>query len=177
MLALRVKKTQYAFYRLPRPCWLILLLLFLGCAVRVSSAQTGLNWESRARLHHMFGGKAGRLTLGPSGVEFHPNGGPVLHWPFQEIKTLDLLTPRHLVITDYQNRSWHRHGDRKFRFDLDTPMPPALQRNLPRSSESQFEMETQILAHRPLPPSPRDIVPFAEAQTAPSALERTASST
>ena len=97
------------------------------------SAGTNLNWESQARLHRTFRGKPGRLTLGPSGVEFRPSNGPLLHWPFEEIETFDLLNPRHLVITGYENRSWHRHGDRKFRFDLDTPMPPGVAAEFARS--------------------------------------------
>ena len=85
--------------------------------------ETTLNWESQARLHHVFGGKPGRLILSQDGVEFRPSNGPLLRWRFVEIKTFDLLNPRRLIITGYENRSWHRHGERKFRFDLDTPMP------------------------------------------------------
>ena len=91
-----------------------------------NSAQTTLNWESQARLHHVFGGKSGRLALGQDGVAFRPRSGPLFRWPFVEIKTFDLLNPRRLVITGYKNRSWHRQGGRKFRFDLETPMPPSV---------------------------------------------------
>ena len=91
-----------------------------------NSTETTLNWESRARLHHEFRGKSGRLTLSQDGLEFRPSNGPFLRWSFVEIKTFDLLNPRRLVITGYENRSWHRHGERKFRFDLDTPMPPSI---------------------------------------------------
>ena len=87
-------------------------------------AETSLNWESPARLHHAFGGKTGRLTLSQDGVEFRPSNGSLLRWAFVEIKTFDLLNPRRLVITGYENRTWHRHGDREFRLDLSTPMPP-----------------------------------------------------
>jgi len=91
-----------------------------------NSAEATLNWESQARLHHVFGGKTGRLTLSQDDVEFRPSNGSLLHWAFVEIKTFDLLNPRRLIITSYENRSWHRHGDRKFRFDLSTPMRPSV---------------------------------------------------
>lgn len=91
-----------------------------------NSTEIILNWESQARLHHVVGGKSGRLTLSQNGVEFHPSNGPLIHWPFVEIETFDLLNPRRLVITGYENRSWHRQGERKFRFDLATPMPPSV---------------------------------------------------
>jgi len=91
-----------------------------------NSTAATLNWESQARLHHEFRGKSGRLTLSQDGVEFRPSNGPLVRWPFVEIETFDLLNPRRLVITGYENRSWHRHGERKFRFDLDTPMPPGV---------------------------------------------------
>lgn len=91
-----------------------------------NSTETTLNWESQARLHHVFGGKTGRLTLSQDGVEFRPRESSPLRWSFLEIKTFDLLNPRRLIITGYQNRSWHRHGNREFRFDLDTPMPPSV---------------------------------------------------
>ena len=104
--------------------FLSVLLVFFSWAARTNSAQATFNWESQARLHHAFGRQSGRLTLSQVDVEFLPNNGPVLRWPFEEIETFDLLNPRHLVITGYKNRSWHRHGNRKFRFDLGTPMPP-----------------------------------------------------
>ena len=88
-----------------------------------NSTETTLNWESQARLHHVFGGKAGRLALSQDGVQFRPSNGSLLHWAFVELKTFDLLNPRRLIITSYENRSWHRHGNRKFRFDLSAPMP------------------------------------------------------
>lgn len=91
-----------------------------------NSTENTLHWESQARLHHVFRGKAGLLTLTQDGVEFRPRNGSLLQWAFAEIRTFDLLNPRRLIITGYENRSWHRHGDRKFRFDLSTPVPPSV---------------------------------------------------
>jgi len=108
------------------------LLAFFSCAAGANSAQNALNWESPAWLHRAFGRKSGRLTLNQGDVEFRPNKGPLLRWPFVQIETFDLLNPRRLVITGYENLSWHRHGDRKFRFDLVTPMPPTVAAELAR---------------------------------------------
>ena len=93
---------------------------------------TALDWESQARLHHGLKGSLGTLTLSQDGLVFHPAKGPTLHWPFLEIQTFDLLSPRRLVITGYENRSWHEHGERKYRFDLGVAMPPEIAAELAR---------------------------------------------
>lgn len=97
-----------------------------------SDVATTLGWESQARLHHVLGGISGTLTLGQDGIVFHPTKGSTLHWPFSEIETFDLLSPHRLVITGYENRSWHRHGERKYRFDLNPAMPPDVAADLAR---------------------------------------------
>jgi hypothetical protein len=91
-----------------------------------NSVQGGLNWESSARLRQVLRAKPGRLIFRDDGLTFLVDNGPNLHWPFWQIKTFDLLNPRSLAITDYENRSWHRHGDRKFHCDLAMPMPPTV---------------------------------------------------
>ena len=101
-------------------------------AQTVGSAETTLNWESQARLHRGLTASSGTLILGGDGVEFRPTKGSSLHWPFVDIQTFDLLTPRRLVISGYENRSWHRHGEKKFRFDLSVPMPPLVASELAR---------------------------------------------
>ena len=101
----------------------------------LSSVATVLDWESQARLHHGVKGSSGTLTLSQDGVTFLPTKGATLHWPFLEIQTFDLLTPRRLVITGYENRSWHRHGERKYRFDLSVAMPPDVAAELSRRVE------------------------------------------
>jgi len=93
---------------------------------------TTLDWESQARLHHGVEGSPGTLTLSQDGVLFRPTAGSTLHWPFLEIQTFDLLSPRRLVITGYENRSWHEHGERKYRFDLSVAMPPDIAAELAR---------------------------------------------
>ncbi len=91
-----------------------------------------LAWESQARLHHGLESSPGTLTLSQDGVVFRPTKGTTLQWPFLEIQTFDLLSPRRLVITGYENRSWHEHGERKYRFDLSVAMPPDIAAELAR---------------------------------------------
>jgi hypothetical protein len=63
---------------------------------------------------------------------FHPTKGSTLNWPFLEVQTFDLLSPRRLVITGYENRNWHEHGERKYSFDLSVAMPPDIAAELAR---------------------------------------------
>ena len=97
-----------------------------------SPLATTLDWESQARLHRGLESSPGTLTLSQDGVVFRPTKGTTLHWPFLEIQTFDLLSPRRLVITGYENRSWHEHGERKYRFDLGVAMPPNIAAELAR---------------------------------------------
>jgi hypothetical protein len=97
-----------------------------------SPLATTLDWESQARLHHGLESSPGTLTLRQDGVVFRPTKGTILRWPFLEIQTFDLLSPRRLAITGYENRSWHGHGERKYRFDLSVEMPPDIAAELAR---------------------------------------------
>ena len=97
-----------------------------------SPLATTLDWESQARLHHGLESSPGTLTLRRDGVVFRPTKGTILRWPFLEIQTFDLLSPRRLAITGYENRSWHGHGERKYRFDLSVEMPPDIAAELAR---------------------------------------------
>jgi hypothetical protein len=110
--------------------------LLLSCAVGLlTSAQSRsegpssgetigrLSWQSNARLHQPLKSMPGDLVFGEQGVEFRPANGSVLRWSFTDIRTVDLRTPRRLSLTSYENRSWRRSGDRKFRFELGSPMP------------------------------------------------------
>jgi len=87
-----------------------------------------LHWQSQARLHQGLKKIPGTLAVDGHGVRFIPAEEKAQrsaqHWPFVEIQTFDLLTPRRLVVTGYQNRGWRQYGDRRFRFDLATPVPP-----------------------------------------------------
>jgi len=99
----------------------------LSASEGASSSQAGsLSWQSKARLRHRLASTPGDLVLDGQGVEFRPAKGSALRWPFVEIRTIDPASPRHLSLTSYSNRHWHWPGDREFRFELGTPMPPAV---------------------------------------------------
>ena len=89
-------------------------------------AQTRLPWRSAARLRHWLGSTPGELTIGAGGVAFQPERGAVRRWSYVEIQTFELRGARRLTLTDYQNRSWHRPGERAFAFRLAAAMPPAV---------------------------------------------------
>jgi hypothetical protein len=83
------------------------------------------NWQATARWRHGLLSKTpGTLALTDTGVEFRPAKGEVLSWKFEEIQTFH-TSPHRLELTGYQNRRWHLHGERSFRFDFETVLPPA----------------------------------------------------
>lgn len=88
------------------------------------------HWESQARLRGRWGSTRGALVLSEQGVEFRPAKGPPLRWAYVEIKVIALFTPRRFKLTSYDNRDWHRGGDREFRMEMSEPMPPNVAQEL-----------------------------------------------
>jgi hypothetical protein len=85
-----------------------------------------LNWQAPARWRHgLLSKTSGTLALTDSGVEFRPRKGDPLSWRFEEIQTFH-FAPHRLQLTGYQNRRWHFHGERSFRFDFEADVPPAV---------------------------------------------------
>jgi hypothetical protein len=82
-------------------------------------------WQSPARLHGRFTKTSGVLRIDEQGVEFRPAKGSPVRWSFLEIQTFD-LTPHEVTVIGYENRDWHLPGDRSYRFDVSTPVPPAV---------------------------------------------------
>ena len=118
-----------------------------------SQAEASHNWQAPARWRHGLRSKtSGSLLITDSGVEFRPSKGEALRWRFEEIQTFD-LTPHRLRLTGYQNRRWHFHGERSFRFDLEPSCRPRWQRNLPPAWENPRRTARPIPARRPLPHS------------------------
>jgi hypothetical protein len=119
-------------HRPTRPALLLLVsLVWIPTCARDARAQNEvptLNWQSPARLHQGMKKIPGTLAVDDQGVRFTPAEGKAQtsarRWPFVEIQTFDLLTPRHLALTGYENRGRRRHGDRRFRFDLASAVPP-----------------------------------------------------
>jgi hypothetical protein len=83
------------------------------------------NWQTAARLHTGLTPEPGTLLFDANGIEFRSKRRFSGRWPYAEVKSFDLMA-RRLVLTDYENWSHHRHGERHFRFDLATPIPPAV---------------------------------------------------
>lgn len=93
-------------------------------AVAAGDSAQALNWQSPARLRHGLKATRGSLILSGDGIEFRSEEERLSHrWLFSEVEIFD-LTPRRLVITDYENRHHHIPGERRFRFELDKPLPP-----------------------------------------------------
>ena len=88
-------------------------------------AAAPMNWQSTARWRHGVKKTAGTLALTHAGVEFRPAQGPTLRWTYVEIQTFD-LSPHCLTVTGYENRGWRLPGERTFRFDLASVVPPAV---------------------------------------------------
>jgi hypothetical protein len=113
------------------------LSLFVSVQSRSQSPPSGQalehsSWESKARLHQRLKSAPGQFVFGEHDIEFRPVKGSSLRWSFVEIKTINLQTSRRLTLTTYENRSWHRGGDRQFRFALAAPMPPNVAAELVR---------------------------------------------
>jgi hypothetical protein len=93
---------------------------------RISAPVAQANWQAPARWRHGLSGKtSGTLALTDSGIEFRPAKGDPLVWKFEEIQTFH-SSPHRLELTGYQNRRWHLHGERSFRFDFEAVLPPAV---------------------------------------------------
>ena len=93
---------------------------------RQGESVPSLNWQSPARLRQGLRKSPGTLIIDAEAIQFRSAQGLSLHWPFVEVQTFDLLTPRRLVIKGYENRGRHRPGEKVFRLELDLPVPPAV---------------------------------------------------
>ncbi len=87
-------------------------------------------WSSAARLRHgMVGESTGSLSADATGIQFAPAKGASRHWPYAEIRSLDLR--RHeVILTGYENRKWHLPRLREFKFKLEQEMTPAVAASL-----------------------------------------------
>lgn len=127
--------------------WLALLLCVIpGSPSSARSApQSGLQaglaitpWQSPARLRHLIFKTSGTLEINDRGVEFRPKKGGPLHWPYAEIQSFRLEAIR-LDLETYQNRGWHRSGDREFHFGLKNPVPPSVAEAFARRVQKPVE--------------------------------------
>ncbi len=103
-----------------------------GFSRRAPADPAASGWQSPAEWHHGLRKIRGTLLIGAGSVKFEPGQGAPLSWSFENIKTFDLRSHR-LALTSYENRGWHLPGDRRFRFQLRSEIPPRVAAELARS--------------------------------------------
>ena len=82
-------------------------------------------WTTAARLDHTLGSVAGTLKIDSGGIRFQSLKNQPVTLPFGQIQTLDLY-PRRIIVSTYEKRGRFRPGVRRYRFDLQTAMPPSV---------------------------------------------------
>ena len=88
-----------------------------------AEASAALPWQTEARLHRGFGRTtSGTLSVAYNGIAF-AGAARSMRWSFDEIQSLD-ISARELVLTSYENRRHHQPGDRRYRFELASALPP-----------------------------------------------------
>ena len=105
--------------------FLITSFVCITAPVWIFPQSAPLNWRSSVRWRHGVKKSPGTLAITNSDVEFLPEKGPPLRWTYVEIQTFD-LSPRRLRVTGYEDRGWRLPGERTFRFDLASVVPPAV---------------------------------------------------
>ena len=88
------------------------------------SSPADLSWQSPARLHRLLRSVRGSLQIGATGIEFRSqNKEHSYRWSYEEIETLGLW-PRRIDVRTYEKRGRSRPGLQRFRFDLESELPP-----------------------------------------------------
>lgn len=101
-------------------------LLMAACEFVLAQTPAVIQWQSPAQFRQLFKRTTkGTVLFDNAGIEFRSSRFSQ-RWPYSEVKTFDLSGARELVITDYRNRHWHEPGERRFRFTLSQPIPPAI---------------------------------------------------
>ena len=103
----------------------------VGVSLAGSESEAAFNWQSPARLHHGLRTVRGTLFFNSKGVEFNSDKPFSHRWPFLEIQTFD-LSPHRFLLTSYENRGKHLHGDRQYRFDFTSDVSPGIATELAR---------------------------------------------
>jgi hypothetical protein len=94
---------------------------------------SAVRWQSSAKLHRGLAKMSGSLIINGAGIEFRPDKGSSIRWPFVEIQTL-FIQPRRLMVTGYEKRGRLRPGTKQFRFDLGSDLQPAVAEGLATSA-------------------------------------------
>ena len=111
-----------------------LLGIFSAPAVGAQEASIpkgSLTWRSPAMLHKTIGKENGEIVIDDAGVEFRPARGTTFNLAFLDIQTFR-LSPRRLEIETYKNRTHHRPGMQRYRFELSQDVPSTVAAELAR---------------------------------------------
>lgn len=91
------------------------IALFIA-AVAVGSAQTSFE---AVRKKALWPDAEGTLVLGDDGIEFRRgDDGESKSWAYDDIQSLDRISPVQIVILTYEDVSWRLGQDRSYRFTL-----------------------------------------------------------
>jgi hypothetical protein len=112
--------------------WLLPLNRINAAAASLVDNSDLLHWSSEARLDRFPKAVPGSLAISGQGVDFHPARGEAAHWNLEDIRTVDLQSPRKLSLVTYHNRRWHIPGDRPLNFKLKDALPPEVASELVR---------------------------------------------
>lgn len=96
-----------------------------------SQTASSVSWQSPAKLRRGLSRVPGTLVFDATGVEFRPNKGNPVRWPFVEIKTI-YVAPRKVTLSSYERRGCFRLGTRDFNFELGEEMPASVSAALAR---------------------------------------------
>jgi hypothetical protein len=111
-------------------CIVSLGMAFAVAAIGAPRPSTdAASWRSEAWLRRGLKRVPGLLVIAADGVEFRPASGSSYRWPYVEIRTFDLTT-RKLVLATYENASWRRPGERRYRIGLRQALPPQVAHEL-----------------------------------------------
>lgn len=109
-------------------CVISLSAIFAGI-LAASSPTAPDSWQSAAQWHRLLKKSVpGTLRFDRTGVEFRSRN-LTRSWSYEDIRTFD-LSPHELILTSYENRSWHEPGERRYRFTVREPISASAAANL-----------------------------------------------
>lgn len=67
----------------------------------------------------LIGSEKGKLIVAEDGIEFRAqNQKESRRWPYTDIKSIDLASPRKLVVKTYEDSGWKLGADREYSFEI-----------------------------------------------------------
>jgi hypothetical protein len=106
----------------------VVLSLWLGGILLVSSALQAQEVRFPVRHDRMLRDRAGELIFGETGIEYRTKDkGDARTWKYEDIQQLGLLSPKELTIITYEDSKWKLGKDLFYRFKITSgEMTPAL---------------------------------------------------